>query len=213
MQFMVDFENVRDRGLNGAQYLTPDDTVTLFFSRSSQKIGKGLLQNMIDSGCKLRICKLEYTGKNAIDYYIACRIGETFGNGYDGFISIISNDKGFKSVLDYWRNCAFTRKNVILKSDIANAIVGSNENSLRRLEIQELIKEVDIITEHKRNQEKLRMREELEKLFSDGDAVLVPQIIDIIEGERLLKKIYLTSLTRFGRKKGLEIYHKLKQIV
>ncbi len=213
MHFMVDFENVRDPGLNGAQYLSPNDSVTLFFSRGTQRVEKGQLQKVLDSGCELDICRLEHTGKNAIDFYIASRIGEIHGGGYTGVTAIVSKDNGFKAVKDYWEKCASHPRKIVLKPDIQQSIASSNENSLRRAQIHGILKDVDIIEEFKKYEEKNRVHSELKKLFTDTDAELVPQIIDIIEGERLLRKIYLASLTRFGRKKGLEIYRILRQIV
>ena len=181
---MIDFENVRDRGLIGAQYLTPNDSVTLFFSRGSRKIEKGQLQKVLDSGCKLDICRLEYTGKNAIDFYITSRIGELYGGGYTGVTAIVSNDNGFKAVRDYWEKCTLHPRKIVLKPDIQQSIASSNENSLRQAQIQGILKDVDIIEEFKKYEEKTRVRRELEKLFnSSAYAGMIEQIMDIVEGE------------------------------
>ena len=214
MHFMIDYENIRDRGLDGAEYLTKDDSVTIFFSKSCQKIGQGKLQKVFDSGCKLDICQLQNPGKNAVDFYIASRIGELYGNGYTGITAIVSNDNGFKAVREYWKKCSFHHREVILKPDIQQSIVSANENSIRRTEIQRVLKDVDIIEEFKKYEEKTRVRKELVELFADSEyASMVEQIMDIIEGESRHKIIYLGSLKRFGRKKGVEIYRKLRQIV
>ena len=42
MQFMVDFENTGSAGLRGASFLLPEDTVTIFYSESSDKAESGL---------------------------------------------------------------------------------------------------------------------------------------------------------------------------
>jgi hypothetical protein len=214
LHFMIDFENIRDRGLDGAEYLTEDDSVTIFFSRSCQKVGQGKLQKVFDSGCKLDICQLQNTGKNAVDFYIASRIGELYGNGYTGITAIISNDNGYKAVREYWKNCTLNKREVVIKPDIQQSIVSANENSTRRIEIQKMLKDADILEEFKKYKEKTRVRKELVELFADSEyAGMVEQIMDIIEGESRHKNIYLGSLKRFGRKKGVEIYQKLKQII
>ncbi len=215
MHFMIDFENVRDRGLDGTQYLTPQDSVTIFYSRASQKISQGKLKELFDSGCNLSLCKLDNTGKNALDFWIVSRIGEIIGGGdYNGPICIVSNDTGFKSVRAYYQKYASPVRDIFIKGDILHCIVAANENSLRRKEIAQKIKEADIEKEFEKYQEKTKMRRELEKLFNSSEyAGMIEQIMGIVDGENRHKTIYLDSLKRFGRKQGVEIYRMLKQVI
>lgn len=58
------------------------------------------------------------------------------------------------------------------------------------------------------------MRQELEELFMESEySGLIDRIVSIVEGESNHKTIYLGSLKRFGRKKGVEVYKKLKQMI
>lgn len=213
MNFMIDFENVRDRGLDGAIYLTPNDSVTIFYSRASQKISQGKLQEVFNSGCNLSICKLEHTAKNSLDYYIATAVGECYGSGYTGITAIVSNDKGFRAVKDYWQNRSSPARRIVIKPDILQSIVGANENSVRRLEIARLLTESYIEIEFEKYQRKIRKRRDLEKLFEDSSYVdMVEQIMDIVvESESKYKTIYLAFLKQFGRKQGVEIYRMLRR--
>lgn len=136
MHFMIDYENVRDRGLEGAEYLTAEDSVTIFYSNSCKKVEQGKLQHILDSKCEFNVCCLQNTGKNALDFYIASRIGELYGSGYLGITAIISKDSGFKEVKDYWKTCSDTPKNIILKRNIQESILSSNENTIRRKSIE-----------------------------------------------------------------------------
>ena len=105
IHFMIDFENTRNRGLQGAEYLQPDDSVTIFYSQVCMKIEWKWFCQLKESGCNFRICKLQKAGKNALDFYIASHIGEMYGQGYNGMTAIVSNDAGFRAVREYWKNC------------------------------------------------------------------------------------------------------------
>ena len=95
MSGMIDFENTGSRVLQGAEYLQPDDSVTIFYSQICMKIEQKPLRQLKESGCSFRICKLQKPGKNALDFYIASHIGEIYGQGYTGMIAIVSNDAGY----------------------------------------------------------------------------------------------------------------------
>lgn len=95
--FLVDFEN----------------TVILFYSQVCEQIQQGLIRQIMDSACCLEICKLKKQGKNALDFYIATRVGAVFGTGYGGKLAIVSRDQGYAAVRDYWRCRAVTPREVI----------------------------------------------------------------------------------------------------
>lgn len=68
---MIDFENVRSRGLQGAEYLQADDSVTIFYSQACMKIEQGRIRQLKEAQCGFQLCKLQKTGKNALDFYVA----------------------------------------------------------------------------------------------------------------------------------------------
>ena len=47
--FMIDLENTRSRGLQGAEYLSVEDCVTIFYSQSCLKVEGGKLQQIMDA--------------------------------------------------------------------------------------------------------------------------------------------------------------------
>lgn len=214
--FMIDLENTRSKGLQGAEYLSPDDQVTIFYSQSCMKVEKGRLQQIIDAGSILDICRLQRVGKNALDFYIASRIGEVFGSGYRGTVAIVSGDKGYEAIRDYWANCAVSAGRVILQTSIEQCIGCSAEESARRRQIQGKLQEVNLEAQYGLYEERLKMRKELEGCLSDtAYRDMLGQIMDVVEkgkgrGRRLL---YLDTVKRFGRKKGLDIYAKIKKSI
>ena len=90
MQFMIDFENTGSAGLRGASFLLPEDTVTIFYSESSDKAESGFMSDIFASGCVCRGYKLFRSGKNSLDFYIASELCRIFGNGYAGKAAIVS---------------------------------------------------------------------------------------------------------------------------
>ena len=214
IHFMIDFENTRNRGLQGAEYLQPDDSVTIFYSQVCMKIERRRFQQVKESGCNFRLCKLKKTGKNALDFYIASRIGEIYGQGYTGMTAIVSNDTGFQAVKEYWKSCASVPRNIILRSDIEQCIFSSSENSFRQRKICLEKQEVHLEEEYKKYEEQQRVRRALENTFGHTDYEgLIEQIMAIIESPKSLKILYLDSVKQFGKKDGLNIYHKVKQLI
>lgn len=214
LHFMIDLENTRSAGLQGAEYLTAADQVTIFYSKACVQITFGRMQELLASGCGMEVCRLVNTGKNALDFYIASRIGEVYGQGFEGTIAIVSNDKGFRAVQDYWRSCVPVPRKIILRLDIEQSIVSANENSERRMTIQKKLKEINLETEYRKYEEKIRMRRELESTFEGtGHELLIDEIMLLVEGKKEHKVLYLNSLKHFGWKNGLEIYNRVKSLV
>lgn len=99
--FMIDLENTHSSGLRGAHYLESGDTVAIFYSESRKLLEQGALKEVFASGCQIELYKLIKKGSNALDFYIATRIGALFGGGYSGGMVIISEDKDFQAINHY----------------------------------------------------------------------------------------------------------------
>lgn len=209
--FMIDFENVGNQGLKGAEYLTIEDRVFIFYSRSCNKVERREWDQMLSSRSKLEICGLKAGGKNALDFYIASKVGEIYGAGYDGTVAVVSKDKGFQALKDYWWSCAKKPHSIVLKPNIEQSIVSSNENSVRRKEIINQLQLLGLETEYARHEERMRIHDLLEKEFKDTVYEdRLERIEEILERGKQRKVLYLDSLKSFGRKDGTVIYNKIK---
>ncbi|MCI8605536.1 MAG: hypothetical protein HFG72_01490 [Hungatella sp.] len=214
MYFLIDFENVLSEGMKGTQYLLEEDTVIIFFSQACEQIQQGCFRQIAQSFCQLDICKLKKTGKNALDFYIATKVGEIFGGGYSGKTAIVSKDQGFSAVKDYWRLKVQPKREVVLGPTLEQCIVSANENRMRTSQIREELKPVKLETEFARYQEQRRMREILEKAFADtGYKEQVGAIQHLLEKQSGKKILYLDSVKTFGKRDGLEIYRRMKRLV
>ena len=212
MLFLVDYENVGKDGLRGCEYLDGQDHMIVFYSDNRKNAERRSLDHISTSGCRFEVCKLCKTGKNALDFYIASRLGELIGGGYEGRSVIISNDSGFGAVRDYWAKRSERRRMICLAANIEDGIVGGNEDNERTKYLRRQREMLSIGGYYSAYAEKMRIRAVLEKLFAGTEyEARMDEIQNLIEGkEKTSKIIYLSSLHLFGRKQGLEIYNKMK---
>ena len=212
MLFLIDYENVGIAGMKGCDYLDGQDHVIIFYSESSKHMEQRALEDITASGCTFEICKLCKPGKNALDFYIASKLGELTGQGQEGTAVIICNDSGFQAVRDYWEKRAARKRRVLVSPSIEDGIISGNENNERTAELRRLRQKLGIGAYYSNYKEEKRIRTVLQKLFEGTEfESRIEEIQNMIEGkEKSAKIIYLSSLRLFGRKNGLEVYNTIK---
>ena len=97
-----------------------------------------IIQEIKESGCEFRVIKLKGTGKNALDFYIAAECGIISERG-ENEIAIISNDKGFQAVIDFFgADQNANRIQIVKAGNIENALTlfHAPEDAERRKKIQ-----------------------------------------------------------------------------
>lgn len=101
--FLVDFENTHSGGLNNFKKLTESDTVEIFYSDSVNSMTFDLHTRILTCPSKFIYTKITNGTKNALDFILltqlACKISENTDENY----FIISKDKGFDVICDWWR--------------------------------------------------------------------------------------------------------------
>ena len=124
---LVDYENVfTTDGLKGVEYLNENDTLIIFYSQCCEKIRAEYIDMIEKSRCEFKTYKLARTGKNALDFYIAVECG-VLGMQREKQISIISKDKGFSAVSDFFRmQEELDGVTVRMASNVENALVALN---------------------------------------------------------------------------------------
>jgi len=163
------------------------------------------------SGCNFEICKLQNVRKNALDFYIASKVGEIFAVDKDAKIAIISADKDYRSVLDYWKPRLSVPNQLVRCKTLAKAINFVNGEGARKILVNERMKILDLQTEFGRYEERKRIVTGITDLFSGTDYEnLIFQIVDLVILSNRPKVLYLNSLKFFGRKTGTEVYRKIK---
>lgn len=212
MYFLIDLENVHNAGMSGVRYLNENDTLILFFAEASKNLEHRHLENIAHSGCTLETYKLKSTGKNALDYYIAVRVGEILQVSPNDIIAIVSRDKGYKAVREYVQKRAEFNGRVICAESIEKAIIATNNSDERTKIAQSQSRMENIEPFAAKYAERQRIEKSLQQHFSGTEyESMLPDIISIVAGKKpSAKVIYLDSLKRFGRKNGVDIYRQLK---
>lgn len=96
---LIDFENVQPRNL---ELLTKHPfQVYVFVGASQTKVSFDLADSMQLLGNNAKYIKISGNGQNALDFHIACYVGELAAKDPDGKFYIVSKDKGFDPLIDH----------------------------------------------------------------------------------------------------------------
>lgn len=111
--YFVDFENVKTEGIQKLTNLKPDDAVIVFYSDVCKNINLDAINILTSQGIKLCCRKVNTGTKNALDFQLSSDLGYFIGreselkehdhntNSVSWFI--VSNDKGYDCLCDYWK--------------------------------------------------------------------------------------------------------------
>ena len=216
---LVDYENVSTTdGLKGVEYLNEKDTLIIFYSQCCEKIRAEYIEMIEKSKCEFRTYKLTRTGKNALDFYIAVECG-ILGVQGEKQISIISKDKGFGAVSDFFQ-IQEELDGVIVRvaSNVENALVALSapEDEVRKQLIKGKTRTLSIDAELARIKEHRAYVERIVKALEGTEyEKRTDKIIRFIEGRdaKTPRVLYTSSMHEFGREDGRAIYQVLKQVV
>jgi len=100
--YLLDYENVNTAGLDGLSELPADSKIILFYTRNSNKIDLGVVNQLRDMEADLSIVEVHH-GKQALDIQLASYLGYLIGTEpEDTEYYIISKDKGYRNVQCFW---------------------------------------------------------------------------------------------------------------
>ena len=102
--YLIDFENVKSKGLSGIDKLTEDDHVIIFYSENSDTISFEMHCLVMQAKAQVDYIKVRVGGKNALDFQLSTLLGYLVAEGDNTHLFIISNDKGFDKLHDFWEN-------------------------------------------------------------------------------------------------------------
>ena len=93
--YLIDFENVKSRGMEGVELLAEEDTVCIFYSDNADSMTFDLHR------------KVAVGTKNALDFQLATYLGylicEQQREGIHPDYFIVTKDNGFTSLMVYWK--------------------------------------------------------------------------------------------------------------
>ncbi len=100
--YLVDFENVKSKGLEGIDKLSETDNVIIFFSENSDTLSFEMHQKVLSSKADIEYFKVCVGGKNALDFQLSTLLGFMVAKEIYTHIFVISNDKGFDFLHSFW---------------------------------------------------------------------------------------------------------------
>ena len=137
--YLVDFENVKSKGLVGIDRLTEDDHVIIFYSENSDTISFDMHCMVMQAKAEVDYMKVRVGGKNALDFQLSTLLGYLVAEGDNSHIFVISNDRGFDKLHDFWENTFDDSPNckVFRTSNISSAINYARYNAKPPVEEEE----------------------------------------------------------------------------
>lgn len=99
----VDYENVSINGLAGIEKLDEDSIVYLFYSENTAHLPMTTVAALNSSKAEMRYI-LTKVGKNALDFTLSSVLGFVIKERFqEDTFYIVSKDKGFDILVDYWK--------------------------------------------------------------------------------------------------------------
>ena len=216
---LVDYENVSgSKGMKGVEYLTQNDHLIIFYSSTCHNIAGEYMDSIKDSGCRFSIYKLKRPGKNALDFYIASAAGKLGSQGNDQ-IAIVSRDKGFEAIRDFFAiDEDLKNAKIVVSDDIEHGLekLTDPDDLDRRQQIRQKLRIVDLEVEYARIQESERIRRKIMDILENTEySSMADNIVGFFTSKKAdsSKKLYTGTLHEFGLKNGVAIYRLLKEVV
>ena len=105
--YLIDFENVKSRGMEGVELLTVEDTVCIFYSDNADSMTFDLHRKLNETKANIIYHKVAVGTKNALDFQLATYLGylicEQQREGIHPNYFIVTKDNGFTSLMVYWK--------------------------------------------------------------------------------------------------------------
>lgn len=106
--YLIDFENVTSAGISGIQRLSKEDKVYIFYTVNAANMSFAAHMNLLSSPAEVIYYNVTSGGKNALDFQLASFLGYLISKGEDKDFYIISNDKGYDHVKNFWERSGIT---------------------------------------------------------------------------------------------------------
>ncbi len=105
--YLIDFENVKSRGMEGVELLAKEDTVCIFYSDNADSMTFDLHRKLNETKAQIIYHKVAVGTKNALDFQLATYLGylicEQQKEGIHPDYFIVTKDNGFTSLMVYWK--------------------------------------------------------------------------------------------------------------
>lgn len=122
--FLVDFENVKTDGIKDLTGVNAGDAIIIFYSEQCKNITLDVIESISKLNLHLNCYKIKTGTKNALDFQLSSYLGYLIGQGEeDEKYHIVSNDKGFDCLCDFWKEQNIYVDRVLLSEPIKELVV------------------------------------------------------------------------------------------
>jgi len=133
MIYLIDFENVGSNSLLGLDRLNEKDRVFIFYSQKAEQVSMDILPIVMKSQTDIKFIKSDKCTPQNIDFRIDTFLGYLIGKQSEGFeteygdIYIVSADKGYESVKDFWATFEGHKRDIFLTGSILESFENQTE--------------------------------------------------------------------------------------
>lgn len=188
--YLIDFENVKSRGMEGVELLTEEDTVCIFYSDNADSMTFDLHRKLNETKAHIIYHKVAVGTKNALDFQLATYLGYLICEQQKEDIHpnyfIVTKDNGFTSLMVYWK-----AQGVPVRI-ARNLLWGKNrteeENSLTVDILEEQTEEAEPETEEQIPSESLQEDPKPEEMLQEMTETGTESPDDIVKTEEISEK-------------------------
>lgn len=213
--FFVDYENVKNKGLNGISELDKQDQVYILYSENANTMTMDTVKKVTKSKAIIDYLDIKCLGANALDFQLCVLMGSKIGKfrGSNLELYIVSEDHGYDSV----------------KNGVAQLL--SNELKQKHIKLSiDRVKTIGVVKNKEiEGKKKIDPKQQMEKkneAKTNFEKMIEPklktnvkyskhldEIVDILtEMPQLIScKFHNECVKKFGNKEGREIYQLLKK--
>ena len=118
--YLIDCENVRTDGIRDLNGVSEGDAIILFYSEQCKNISLDVIDSIMKLKVQYSSFKAKVGTKNALDFQLAAHLGYLIGQGnnQESKYYIVSNDKGYDCLCDYWKELDAVVERISLSEDV-----------------------------------------------------------------------------------------------
>lgn len=120
--FLIDYENLHTSAFSGLEELTEEDRVLVFYTNNSDSLTFSLMQRLNAAKASIEYLRVSCGGKNSLDFQLCSYLGYLMGVHRDTGFCIVSRDKGFTVVLNFWEERAANGNTVFFSPSIRSCL-------------------------------------------------------------------------------------------
>lgn len=236
--FLIDYENVRENGLAGADKLDAEDSIFVFYTKNANKISLDAFCNI---NASIKVLKVP-AGKQSLDMHISSMLGYLAGKASEkSDYIIVSKDKDFDTIIASWNEAGagnFSKRETILTDEAAPAVAAPARVSSAVCELEKAdasVSETPAVKKQTRSRKPVQQKEkENREADADDRTVMNNRIVKLLRDSGVegnlptsvasvvmanVKKqnpkqaVYLELIKKFGQRDGLSYYKTIKSIL